>query len=64
MDYWFTGGNPNASPQTTSAGATGQVQTVPLHVHSGLNAASRSGIGLAGNPARSRSNCDLLAEPA
>ncbi len=63
MNYWFTGGNPNNSPQNTGPGATGQVQTIPLHVHSGLNAASPSGIGLAGNPARSRGDAIFNQSP-
>jgi len=43
--YSFTGANPNATPQTTNLGATGQAESIPLHVHSA-----------AGNPARSRGN--------
>ena len=30
VDYFMTGGNPNGSPQTTTVGATGQLESVPL----------------------------------
>ena len=30
MDYWFEGGNPNASPQSTTVGNNGQVPAIPL----------------------------------
>ena len=30
MDYWFEGGNPNASPQSTTVGDNGQVQSIPI----------------------------------
>ena len=31
LDYWMSGGNPNASPQTTTVGDNGQVQALPLN---------------------------------
>ena len=30
VDYWMSGGNPNASPQSTTVGATGQLESIPL----------------------------------
>src|SRR6185437_4650198 len=30
LDYWFSGGNPNSSPQSSTVGANGQVQSTPL----------------------------------
>src|SRR5436190_19070911 len=30
LDYWFTGGSVNGSPQTTTLGINGQLQSVPL----------------------------------
>src|SRR6202162_75886 len=30
VDYWFTGGPANNSPQTTTVGATGQLESIPL----------------------------------
>jgi Porin subfamily/DcaP outer membrane protein len=38
-DYWFTGGNPNSSPQNSTVGITGQLESTPL---SGSVARSRS----------------------
>ncbi|HEX3861957.1 MAG TPA: porin [Stellaceae bacterium] len=61
LDYWFNGGPPNSSPQTTTLGATGQAQSAPLHVHSGLNAAGA--IVPAGNPARSRGDSIFSQSP-
>jgi hypothetical protein len=52
LDYWFTGGPPNGSPQTTTVGDTGQAESVPLHVHTA-----------AGNPARSRGNSIFQQSP-
>ncbi len=63
MDYWFSGGPPNASPQTTTLGDNGVALSAPLHIHSALNAASPSGIGLAGNPARSRGTSIFSQSP-
>ena len=63
MDYWFSGGPPNASPQTTTLGDNGVALSAPLHVHSALNAASPSGIGLAGNPTRSRGTAIFSQSP-
>jgi len=34
-DYWFNGGPPNSSPQTTTVGDNGQLLAVPLHIHPG-----------------------------
>src|SRR5579864_2242573 len=31
LDYWMSGGNPNGSPQSTTVGINGQVQSVPLN---------------------------------
>ncbi|HEV8032198.1 MAG TPA: DcaP family trimeric outer membrane transporter [Stellaceae bacterium] len=33
VDYWFTGGPANNSPQTTTVGATGQLESIPLDKH-------------------------------
>jgi hypothetical protein len=30
VDYWLSGGNPNASPPSTAVGGNGQVQAIPL----------------------------------
>src|SRR5215472_16409863 len=46
MDYFLTGGNPNSSPQSSTVGVNGQLQSIPLN--SGV-----SGVGLA---TRARSN--------
>jgi len=43
LDYWMTGGTPNGSPQTTTVGATGQLESVPLGT-SGLTKARSNGI--------------------
>ncbi|HEX3863031.1 MAG TPA: porin [Stellaceae bacterium] len=61
MDYWFSGGNPNSSPQSTTVGDNGQALSAPLHVHSGLNAAGA--IVPAGNPARSRGDAIFWQSP-
>jgi hypothetical protein len=31
IDYWMTGGNPNQSPQSTTVGITGQLESLPLY---------------------------------
>jgi hypothetical protein len=33
LDYWFTGGPANNSPQTTTVGITGQLESIPLDRH-------------------------------
>ena len=43
IDYWFEGGNPNASPQSTTVGDNGQVQSIPI---GGLASARSSNIFL------------------
>ena len=43
MDYWLSGGPVNGSPQTTTVGATGQLESVPL-LNSGVNKARSNGI--------------------
>ncbi|HEX5231156.1 MAG TPA: porin, partial [Bradyrhizobium sp.] len=43
MDYWFEGGNPNATPQSTTVGDNGQVQSIPI---GGLASARSSNIFL------------------
>ena len=30
VDYWMSGGTPNGSPQSTTVGATGQLESIPL----------------------------------
>jgi hypothetical protein len=57
--YSFNGANPNASPQTTNFGATGQSENIPLHVHTG----GPPGFAAAGNTARSRGN-DVFQQTA
>jgi hypothetical protein len=42
-DYWFTGGPPNGSPQTSTVGITGQLESVPLGT-SGVTKARSNGI--------------------
>ena len=41
VDYWMSGGNPNSSPQSTTVGDNGQLQSLPLN---------------SGGPAKARSN--------
>ena len=53
IDYWFSGGPPNASPQTTTLGDNGVLLGVPLHGHV---------LGVA-NPARSRGNSVFSESP-
>ncbi len=48
LDYWMSGGNPNASPQNTTVGDNGQVQSVPLN---------------SAGPAKARSNGIFLQSP-
>ena len=43
LDYWMSGGNPNASPQNTTVGDNGQVQSAPLN-NSGAGKARSNGI--------------------
>ncbi|HEX5321648.1 MAG TPA: porin, partial [Stellaceae bacterium] len=43
FDYWFEGGNPNATPQSTTVGDNGQVQAIPI---GGLASARSSNIFL------------------
>ncbi len=43
IDYWMSGGNPNASPQTTTVGDNGQVQSAPLN-SAGVAKARSNGI--------------------
>jgi len=43
MDYWMSGGNPNTSPQSTTVGDNGQVQSAPLN-GSGVAKARSNGI--------------------
>ncbi len=52
FDYWFNGGNPNTTPQNSTVGDTGQLESIPLHVHTA-----------AGNPARSRGNSIFWQTP-
>ncbi|MBV9829886.1 MAG: porin [Alphaproteobacteria bacterium] len=33
VDFWFNGGPPNTSPQTTTVGVNGQLQSIPLNIH-------------------------------
>ncbi|HEX3863493.1 MAG TPA: porin [Stellaceae bacterium] len=60
IDYWFSGGNPNASPQSTTVGDNGQAQAAPLHVHSTL---ANGLIVPAGNRLRSRGTAIFLQSP-
>ena len=41
LDYWMSGGNPNASPQSTTVGNNGQVAAMPLHNAVALGAQQR-----------------------
>src|SRR5947208_3584223 len=34
LDYWFVGGSPNGT-QTTTVGATGNLESVPVNTHAG-----------------------------
>jgi len=43
LDYWMSGGNPNASPQNTTVGDNGQVQSAPLN-NAGATKARSNGI--------------------
>src|SRR5579872_1287041 len=50
LDFWFNGGPPNGSPQTTTVGNTGQLNSIPLHFHLGS-----PGFSATAGAARSRS---------
>src|SRR5580704_19493321 len=43
LDYWMSGGNPNTSPQSTTVGDNGQVQSAPLN-NAGATKARSNGI--------------------
>jgi len=43
LDYWMSGGNPNTSPQSTTVGDNGQVQSAPLN-NAGITKARSNGI--------------------
>jgi hypothetical protein len=43
IDYWMSGGPVNGSPQSTTVGATGQLESVPL-LNSGVGKARSNGI--------------------
>jgi len=43
LDYWMSGGNPNGSPQSTTVGDNGQVQSAPLN-NAGITKARSNGI--------------------
>src|SRR5271169_5557742 len=45
LDYWMSGGNPNASPQNTTVGDNGQVASAPLN-GAGATKARSNGIFL------------------
>jgi porin-like protein len=42
IDYWMSGGTPNGSPQSTTVGDNGQVQSLPLDKTSAAGAHARS----------------------
>jgi hypothetical protein len=58
VDYWLNGGNPNASPQNTTAGDNGQLLAIPLHFHPGS-----PGLSATSNQARDRSTSIFLTSP-
>jgi hypothetical protein len=55
-DYWMSGGPANGSPQSTTVGTTGNLESLPLSTTTGLS-------GGPGNPARARSNGIFQSSP-
>jgi Porin subfamily/DcaP outer membrane protein len=55
-DYYLSGGNPNTSPQSTTIGTTGNLESIPLATTTGFGPGP-------GNPARARSNGIFLSSP-
>jgi hypothetical protein len=45
LDYWFSGGNPNSSPQTTTLGDNGIAPTAALDVHGQIIPNAVTGVG-------------------
>jgi hypothetical protein len=60
-DYFMTGGPPNGSPQTTTVGTTGQLESLPLNDVKAVEGGQLVTTG--GNPARSRSNGIFQTSP-
>src|SRR5689334_20712885 len=54
VDYFFSGGNPNGSPFSTTVGVNGQAQAIPLDLHNTVGAGGA--IVSTSNVARSRGN--------
>jgi len=56
--YWFSGGIPNTSPQSTTVGATGLAEGIPLNIHVPVP------VGTATATARARSTVIFVQSPA
>ena len=56
LDYWMSGGNPNATPQSTTVGNNGQVAAIPLRTN-------LAATGATANVASSRGNGIFLQSP-